>query len=324
MLLVRPAIERGVDGEPVRRKRRDAAWEDVGTADLRERLAEAIARAKEAEERAARAEGGPAGAGSLGGELEELLEALEARVQAAEARANQAEERTRAFEDQIADGGSRFRHQLGLTAGRKLTAPQPAPEEEPEREVDLRAAIARSLRGPLTRASGLTLSLQGATESSEGKNALRQLSSSLRRLDQLAADLHEVHRIIDGSLPLKRRRTDVEVLMTATLEDAIHLEDRLVRLDADPVSAWVDPVRARQIVEGMLDAARDRTRSGAAIIVRVRDVDGGVRISVEDDNRIPAAVGPEMNLAVRLAEIHGTEITVDGSSFRVVFPKDER
>jgi hypothetical protein len=31
-----------------------------------------------------------------------------------------------------------------------------------------------------------------------------------------------------------------------------------------------------------------------------------------------------MALAVRLAELHGTEITVDGSSFRVMFPKDDR
>ena len=46
-------------------------------------------------------------------------------------------------------------------------------------------------------------------------------------------------------------------------------------------------------------------------------------MSVEDDNRIPATIGAEMSLAVRLAELHGAEITVDGSSYRVVFPKDE-
>jgi signal transduction histidine kinase len=113
-------------------------------------------------------------------------------------------------------------------------------------------------------------------------------------------------------------------LLTATLEDATFLEDRLVRLEAGTVHARVDPVRARQIVEGMLDAARERTRSGAAIVVRVRETDAGVRVSVEDDNRVPTAISPEMSLAVRLAELHGTEITVEGSSFRVVFPKDDR
>ena len=184
-------------------------------------------------------------------------------------------------------------------------------------------SIARSLRAPLTRATGLTLSLQGITESSEGKAALRQLSSSLRRLDQLAADLHDVQRIIDGSLPLKPRRTDLLALLTTTLDDATQLEDRLVRLDADPISVRVDPLRARQIVEGMLAAARERTRAGAAVVVRVRDTDEGARVSVEDDNRVPAAIGSEMTLAVRLAELLGTEITADASSFRVVFPKDE-
>ena len=133
-----------------------------------------------------------------------------------------------------------------------------------------------------------------------------------------------MQRIIDGSLPLKPRRTDLAALMTTTLDDATHLDDRLVRLDADAVSARVDPVRARQVVEGMLDAARDRTRAGAAIVVRVRDTDAGVRVSVEDDNRISAAITTEMSLAVRLAEPQGTEITVDGATFSVVFPKDER
>jgi signal transduction histidine kinase len=133
-----------------------------------------------------------------------------------------------------------------------------------------------------------------------------------------------VQRIIDGSLSLNRKRTDLAALMATTLEDAVTMEERLIRLDADTVHARVDPARARQIVEGMLDAARERTRSGAAIVVRVRDTDAGARVSVEDDNRIPASIGPEMSLAVRLAELHGTEITVDGSSFRVIFPKDDR
>ncbi|MGH3115264.1 MAG: hypothetical protein ACRDOP_17535, partial [Gaiellaceae bacterium] len=216
----------------------------------------------------------------------------------------------------------RFRRRLGLSVGRKLGGPPPAQEEQ-EPEQDLRAAIARSLRGPLTRATGLTLSLQGSTPSMEGKAALRELSSSLRRLDQLAADLRDVHRLIDGSLPLKRRRTDMAALLKVTLDDATHLEDRFVRLDDDAVSARVDPMRARQIIEAMLEAARDRTRAGAAIVVRLRETDIGARVSVENDSRQPAAIGPEMRLAVRLAELHGTEITVDGSSYCVVFPKDE-
>ena len=291
--------------------------------ELQRQLAEARQRADEMERRAAEVESRLAVAGSLDGPAEELLQSLEERVVAAEERAVEAESRIRPFEEQAAEGGSRFRQRLGLTAaGRKLAAPAPA-ERETLPEMDLRTAIARGLRGPLTRATGLTLSLQGTIESGEGKAAVRQLSSSLRRLDQLAADLHHVHRMIDGSLPLNRRRTDLGALVADILDDPVTLEERLIRLDADTVHARVDPARARQIVEGMLDAARERTRSGAAIVVRVRDTDAGARVSVEDDNRIPATIGAEMSLAVRLAELHGAEVTVDGSSYRVVFPKDE-
>lgn len=301
----------------------------VGAADgpelveVQRQLDEARQRADEMAGRATEAESRLAVAGSLDSPAEELLQNLEIRVVAAEARAVEAESRLRSFEEEAAEGGSRFRQRLGLSAaGRKLAAPTPV-EQETLPDMDLRSAIARGLRGPLTRAAGLTLSLQGTIESGEGRADLRQLSSSLRRVDQLAADLHQVHRIIDGSLPLILRRTDLAALTAEILADPVTLEERLIRLDADTVHARVDPARARQIVEGMLDAARERTRAGAAIVVRVRETDAGARVSVEDDNRIPATIGAEMSLAVRLAELHGTEITVDGSSYRVVFPKDE-
>jgi hypothetical protein len=300
----------------------------IGTADpelveLQGQLADARQRADEMERRAAEAESRLAVAGSLDGPAEELLQQLEERLVVAEARAQEAESRISPLEEQAVEGGGRFRQRLGLSAaGRKLAAPPP-PERESLPEMDLRAAIARGFRGPLTRAAGLTLALQGTIDSNEGKASLRQLSSSLRRLDQLAADLHHVHRMIDGSLPLNRRRTDLAALVAEVLDDPVTLEERLIRLDADTVHARVDPARARQIVEGMIDAARERTRSGAAIVVRVRETDAGARVSVEDDNRIPAAIGAEMSLAVRLAELHGSEITVDGSSYQVVFPKDE-
>ncbi|MDP9119474.1 MAG: hypothetical protein M3M93_04235 [Actinomycetota bacterium] len=292
--------------------------------ELQRQLADARRRADEMEERALDAESRLSVTASQQDPVEVLLE-LEERVVVVESAATEAQERVRSFEEMAAQGGSDFRQRLALTAARKrggTTAPPAVRETKPE--MDLRAAIARGLRGPLTRASGLTLSLQGTIESTEAKDTLRHLTSSLRRLNQLAADLKDAHRIIDGSLPLNLRRTDLAALMSATLEDATHLEDRLVRLDAGRAHARVDPVRARQIVEGMLDAAGERTRSGAAIVVRVHDMDEGVRVTVEDDNRSPATIGPELSLAARLAEVHGTEITVDGSSFRVVFPKDRR
>jgi hypothetical protein len=295
---------------------------------LREELAAATERAVVLEQRATEAETmaeSLAGSASGTSVTEEDLDALEERVAAAEARAEEAEQRVRALEDQASDEGSSFRHTLGVrAAGRKLAAPAQTPMEQPELgpEEALRAGIARGLRAPLTRATGLTLSLQGSV-GPEGKAALRQLSSSLRRLDQLAADLRDVPRIQDGTLPISRRRTDVTALLTTTLEEADLLqEDRLVRLDAEHLTATTDPVRLRQVVEGMLEGARDRTRTGAAIVVRARAVEGGVRISVEDDNRTPATLGPEVSLAARVAELLGTELVAEGSGFQVMLPGD--
>ena len=296
----------------------------VEVEELQRELAESRSLANDAERRAAEAEYELAAGASLDGRAEEILGALEERLVAAEALASDAEARVRSFEDELEGEGSSYRHRIGVAAaGRKLAAPTPAEHAQHEPDLDLRAAIARGLRAPLTRASGLTLSLQGAIQTSEGKAALRQLSSSLRRLDQLAADLYDVQAIVDGTLSLSPRRTDLASLLATTVDEASNLEDRLVRLDVDSVTVQVDPARARQIVEGMLDVAKERTRNGAAIVVRLREIDTGGLVTVEDDSRIPATIGPELVLAVRLAELMGTELAVDGSTYRVVFGRGE-
>jgi signal transduction histidine kinase len=256
--------------------------------------------------------------------LREELTVLEDRIAAAEARASEAEERVRELERRAEDETSSYRHTLGeRTAGRKsgTSAPSERPEPQRDPEEELRRAIARGFRGPLTRAAGLTLSLQRALETNDGKSVARQLSASLRRLDQLAADLHDVRRIADGTLPLQRRKTDVASLLQQVVDESEHLlEDRLVRLDTDAVQASVDPVRLRQIVEGMLEASRERTRPGAAIVLRARTTDRGFMIAVEDDTKAAATVGPELTLAARLTELHGGQLVADGSVYRVVVP----
>jgi len=292
--------------------------------ELQRELAESRSHLQDAERRAAEAEYELAAGASVDGRAEEILGALEERLVTVEARASDAEARVRSFEDELEGEGSSYRHRIGIAAaGRKLAAPSAAEDSLIEPELDLRAAIAKGLRAPLTRASGLTLSLQSAIQTSEGKAALRQLSASLRRLDQLAADLYGVQAIVEGTLQLNPRRTDLAALLATTVDEASNLEDRLVRLDVDSVMVEVDPGRARQVVEGMLDAAKERTRSGSAIVVRLREIDGGGLVTVQDDSRIPATIGPELVLAVRLAELMGSELTVDGSIFRVVFPRGD-
>ena len=100
-----------------------------------------------------------------------------------------------------------------------------------------------------------------------------------------------MQRIVDGSLPLQRRRTDPDLVATAVDESDL-VEERVVRFDADAVHAFVDPERARQIVDGDAGRRARRTRTGSAIVVRIRDIDAGARVSVEDDNRSPRARPP--------------------------------
>ncbi len=302
----------------------------VGAADgpelveVQRHLDEARQRADEMARRATEAESRLAVAGSLDGPAEELLQNLEIRVVAAEARAVEAESRLRSFEEEAADGGSRFRQRLGLSAaGRKLAAPTPV-EQETLPEMDLRSGDRQRspwAAHPCGRAHALA-PRDDRVGRGQGRTAaalvvVASRGPARRRPPPRAPD-HRRELAAEPSAYGSRRAHRGDPGRSRHPGGAAHPAGCRHRPRARGLrpapgrssrACWMlhgnEPVRA--------------PRSWCASATRMP----GARVSVEDDNRIPATIGAEMSLAVRLAELHGTEITVDGSSYRVVFPKDE-
>jgi signal transduction histidine kinase len=141
----------------------------------------------------------------------------------------------------------------------------------------------------------------------------------------LVTDLGAVAKLADGSIRLRRRRTDLTALVTRVVDEADGFENRVLLLDGEPVNLSVDAARLEQIVDSLLTNARSRTTKGQTIRIHVRGADdGGVSISVDDDGRGDPAIGPELSLAVRLAELHGGRLWLEplskGASFRVELP----
>jgi len=300
---------------------------EAAAAEVRARAEEADRRAREAEERAREAlaerrlaerSAGLAGA-------EPGLAALEERVQAAEARARRAEELLE--ELHLALSTASLPPEAGELRERLARAGSTRHRHEAqEPEAAIRGAIAHELRSALARVLGSSLTLKAAVGTQEGQEALRHLNAATRRLDRLVQDLQDAPRLADGSLPLRRRRTDLEALLRRVVGEAEGLEQMVVELSTREAKATVDAARVEQILEAILEIVRARGAPGSTIRVVLAPEEGGARISVEDAGPVPASLPGELALAARLAELHGGRLWVEersggGTAFRLSLPE---
>jgi signal transduction histidine kinase len=154
------------------------------------------------------------------------------------------------------------------------------------------------------------------------------MNASVKKLDRLASDLTEVGEISDGSLRLNRRRTDLEALVSRVVSEADGMDQFDARMELQPASASVDPARLQQIVDGMLNHARERTPAAGTIWIRLTGGSDGATIAVEDESAPETELGPQLLLASRLAELHGGRLWSEprtagpGSSLKLFLPQE--
>jgi signal transduction histidine kinase len=270
---------------------------------------------------------------------EQQIEADE-RMRRAEQRLHVSTERVRILEEQLAAAEARVS---------ELEArPQPEVFHEMDRN-ELAEAVAAEVRRPLTSILGLTLSLKHAdTGSSEGRDMVRQLSASARKLDRLVGEMLSIDSISNGSYALNRRRTDLEAMVRRIIEESPDLEGRDVHAEIEHVAVEVDPALTEQIIESLFANAGRRTAAGNPVWVKLEADRGGAVIAVDDTctdiplglrqaklaalqedrgdgkgDRVRGATG--LALLTRLTEIHGGHAWAEerpggGASFRVFLP----
>jgi signal transduction histidine kinase len=325
------------------------AADRLAAAEGEARRAEEVARTAEekvraAEDRAREAEAALAESTNRTTELLGLVE--QAREQQAEAdkqcrRAEQrltlTQEHARLMETQL--------HDLEARLEEAESHPH-VPDQERE---SLHQAAAAEARRPLTSILGLTLALKHHDpNSSEGKEMVRQLAIHARKLDRLVSQLVDLDKLVAGTLPPNRRRTDLGALVERVIDETPDLANRDVRFESPGrVSVSVDPALAEQMVDALLGNAGRRTVSGNMIWVKVEPAEGGAVIAVDDAGpevpgglkqallasiqERPGADGQSprgatgLLLLTRLAEIHGGKAWVEerpggGTSFRVFLP----
>jgi len=261
-----------------------------------------------------------------------VIAELEARVEEAEHRAQEAElllhEIAQTDEERAVNVASELRSRLSRVTGqRRVGSPPSRAPLFPARDAgpldDLREAVAYELRGPVASLRGLAPALRGAVTTADGRDLVRQITTNVRKIDQLVTDLAAAAKLAEGSIRLRRRRIDVTTLVTRVVDEADGFENRVLLLDGEPVSLSVDPARVEQMVDSLLANARERTTKGQTIRVHVGATDdGGAVISIDDDGRGKPELGAELSLAIRLAEAHGGRLWMEplakgGASYRL-------
>jgi K+-sensing histidine kinase KdpD len=312
-----------------------------------EKLLGAEGAARDVESRARAAEEQLAQGATKNAELLEVLVATreqqtgaDERMRRAEQRLQVSTERTQVLEEQLVAAQARVA---------QLESRPPAQVVADVDRNELAEAIATEVRRPLTSILGLTLSLKHAeTGSSEGREMIRQLSASARKLDRLVGEMLAIDAISSGSYGLTRRRTDLEAMVRRIMEESPDLEGRDVHAEVEHVAVEVDPGLTEQIVEALFANAGRRTAEGNPVWVKLEADRGGAVLSVGDacpdiplslrqaklaalqedrgDAKGNPVQGPTgLALLTRLAEIHGGRAWAEerlggGASFCVFLP----
>jgi len=214
-------------------------------------------------------------------------------------------------------------------------------EEQNARRREFLYAIAHELRSPLTSIQAFAELLTSDRSLMEGDSDLL-LSSLSRGVDRLAAfvnDLLDLGRVEDATLAMRVGPMDVtEALRGAEtiLRPAFMARDQALTLETPdtPIRAIGDERALEQVILNLLSNANRFTPARGAVIVRVSDHEGRVRIEVQDSGpgidprdrqavfdpfyRVHRAGAPEvpgsgLGLAVarRLTEMMGGRIWVE-------------
>jgi len=218
---------------------------------------------------------------------------------------------------------------------------------------NLLTAVSHELRTPLTAIVGFSSTLErwGIQMSPEELADLyARLSNNARKLQRLVIDLLDLDRLARGLVEPKRERTDVAELVTEIARETEQVTGRHIRVAADDVVVAVDGPKVERIVENLFINAARHTPPGTPVWVRVRALDDGCLIIVDDagpgvpdelKERIfePFKQGPTtspqspgvgigLSLVARFAALHDGRAWVEdrpggGASFRVLL-KDVR
>ncbi len=212
-------------------------------------------------------------------------------------------------------------------------------------------AVSHDLRTPLTSILAGALTLENdqlKLSKDERKDLAHRLAVNARKLNKMLSDLLDLDRLSRGILTPNRKPTDLAELVQRVVGEC-DLQDHLVQIEAEELTAEVDPAQVERIVENLVTNAVRYTPPGTPVWVRVGSHERGALITVEDAGPGVSAelrkaifepfrqgeeviqhspgVGIGLSLVARFAALHNGRAWVDdrpggGASFKVYLPRE--
>jgi signal transduction histidine kinase len=211
--------------------------------------------------------------------------------------------------------------------------------------------VAHDLRNPLNLVSMTTQLLAEPDLTPERRNSTIAISTrAVQRMNRLISDLLDIVRLETGHLSLKLARSDVNRLLTETIEEfEARASEQGISLVITPAPAGTviqaDEERVLQLIDNLVGNALKFTPSGGRVSIGAYVDNGELRVAVADTGPgIPEeqrsrlfdrfwqargsdrrGLGLGLAIAKGIAEAHGGRIWVDstvgeGSTFQFAIP----
>jgi two-component system sensor histidine kinase BaeS len=231
-----------------------------------------------------------------------------------------------------------------------LTALDRALAASEQRQREFLLSVSHELRTPLTAVRGYAEALaDGMIAPEETADVGATLVAETSRLDRFVSDLLELARLEAEDFTLSFADVDAAALVADTARAwsgrALGLQVELVTEPAPTAVLHTDPMRARQLLDGLVENALRAVPAGGHVIVGRPDArsievrDDGPGLSADDLTLVfergvvheryrdarPVGTGLGLSIAARLAARLGATLAAapapeGGACFRVTFP----
>lgn len=174
------------------------------------------------------------------------------------------------------------------------------------RQREFLLSVSHEIRTPLTALRGYAEAIaDGEIAATEVRATGEVLAAETARLDRFLSDLLALARLEADDFTIEAvevRLDDLLVDLSAAWQATCEREGVALWTDGSGVTVLADPMRLRQLLDGLVENAVRASPSGGEVVVRARSAEVGTVLEVEDDG--PGLEADDVGTAFERGVLH--------------------